>query len=56
MDLFRVKTNLRMKCKQCGHWNRIEVEKVMLNPDSPFKFFYLRTYRLILSYALNAKV
>ena len=23
-----------MKCKQCGHWNSIEVEKVMLNPDS----------------------
>lgn len=24
-----------MKCKTCGHWNRIEVEKVLLNPDSP---------------------
>jgi hypothetical protein len=24
-----------MNCKQCGHWNRIKVEKVMLNPDSP---------------------
>jgi hypothetical protein len=24
-----------MKCKGCGHWNSIEVEKVMLNPDSP---------------------
>jgi predicted nucleic-acid-binding Zn-ribbon protein len=30
-----MKTKLRMKCKQCGHWNSIEVEKVMLNPDSP---------------------
>lgn len=29
-----MKTKLRMKCKACGHWNRIEVEKVMLNPDS----------------------
>jgi ribosomal protein S27AE len=29
------KTRLRMKCKQCGHWNRIEVEKVLFNPDSP---------------------
>ena len=28
-------TKLRMKRKQWGHWNRIEVEKVMLNPDSP---------------------
>jgi len=28
-------TKLRMKCKQCGHWNSIEVEKVMLDPDSP---------------------
>ena len=25
---------LRMKCKNCGHWNRIEVEKVLLNPDN----------------------
>jgi ribosomal protein S27AE len=23
------KTKLRMKCKNCGHWNRFEVEKVM---------------------------
>ena len=30
-----MRTKLRMKCKQCGHWNSIEVEKVMLNPDSP---------------------
>jgi hypothetical protein len=30
-----MKTILRMKCKDCGHWNRIEVEKVLLNPDSP---------------------
>jgi hypothetical protein len=30
-----MRTKLRMKCKRCGHWNSIEVEKVMLNPDSP---------------------
>jgi Zn ribbon nucleic-acid-binding protein len=24
-----------MKCSKCGHWNRIEVEKVFFNPDSP---------------------
>jgi len=24
-----------MKCKACGHWNSIEVEKIMLNPESP---------------------
>lgn len=22
-----MKTNLRIKCRNCGHWNRIEVEK-----------------------------
>jgi len=26
---------LRMKCPNCGHWNRITVEKVLFNPDSP---------------------
>ena len=30
-----LKTKLRMKCKNCGNWNRIEVEKVFFNPDSP---------------------
>jgi RNase P subunit RPR2 len=29
-----MKTKLRMKCKACGHWNRIEVEKVFLEPES----------------------
>jgi hypothetical protein len=24
-----------MKCKACGNWNRIEVEKVLFEPDSP---------------------
>jgi len=23
-----------MKCRACGHWNRIEVEKVFLEPES----------------------
>lgn len=31
----QVRTRLRMKCKNCGNWNRFDVEKVMLNPDSP---------------------
>lgn len=26
-------TKLRMKCKNCGHWHSMEVEKLMLNPD-----------------------
>ena len=24
-----MKTKLRMKCKNCGHWNRFEVEKFL---------------------------
>ena len=30
-----MKTKLRMKCPKCGKWNRIEVEKVLFNPDNP---------------------
>jgi len=30
-----MRTKLGVKCKQCGHWSRIDVEKVMINPDSP---------------------
>jgi hypothetical protein len=30
-----MKTELNIKCKKCGHWNSIEVEKVLFNPDSP---------------------
>ncbi len=30
-----MKTKLKMKCKSCGHWNSVAVEKVMFNPDSP---------------------
>jgi hypothetical protein len=26
---------LRMKCPNCGYWNRFEVEKILFNPDSP---------------------
>jgi len=29
-----MKTRLRMKCKTCGSWNRIEVEKVLFEPES----------------------
>ena len=30
-----MKTKHRMKCSNCGHWNRFEAEKVMFSPDSP---------------------
>jgi hypothetical protein len=29
-----MRTKLRLKCSNCGHWNRFEVEKVMFQPDS----------------------
>ena len=29
-----MRTKLRMKCRNCGHWNRIEVEKLFLNSNS----------------------
>ena len=30
-----MKTKLKIQCEKCNHWNDIEVEKVLLNPDSP---------------------
>ena len=27
--------NLRMKCSSCGHWNRVLVNKIFVEPDSP---------------------
>ena len=27
--------NLRMKCSDCGHWNRVPVNKIFVEPDSP---------------------
>jgi hypothetical protein len=30
-----MKTHLRMKCPNYSHWNRLEVEKVFQNPESP---------------------
>jgi ribosomal protein L44E len=30
-----MKTNLRMKCSFCGHWNSILVNKVFLEQTSP---------------------
>ena len=27
--------NLRMKCSSCGHWNRVPVNKIFVEPDSP---------------------
>jgi len=29
-----VKTRLRMKCKACGYWNRIEVNKLFIEQPS----------------------
>ncbi|MGB9777989.1 MAG: hypothetical protein ACPLW8_01170 [Candidatus Bathyarchaeales archaeon] len=29
-----MKTVLKIKCKFCGAWNRIEVEKVLFEPES----------------------
>ena len=29
-----MKTRLRMKCKACGHWNRIEVNKLFIEQPS----------------------
>jgi len=29
-----MRTRLRMKCSACGCWNRIEVEKVLFEPES----------------------
>jgi phage FluMu protein Com len=26
--LIKLETHLKIKCRKCGHWNRIEVEKV----------------------------
>ena len=34
-----MKTKLRMKCKNWGNWNRIEVEKVFLNPEPKVQVF-----------------
>jgi len=30
-----MKTNLRMKCPSCGHWNRVLANKIFIEPDSP---------------------
>jgi uncharacterized Zn finger protein len=36
MALLRnMKTRLRMKCPNCGHWNRVPVSKVLVEQDSP---------------------
>ena len=29
------KTNLNTKCPNCGHWNRVPVNKVLVEQDSP---------------------
>ena len=30
-----VKKFLRMRCRVCGHWNRVPVNKVLVEQDSP---------------------
>jgi hypothetical protein len=30
-----MKTKLTMKCPNCGHWNRVPVNKVLVEQDSP---------------------
>ena len=30
-----MKTNLKMKCSGCGHWDSVPVNKVFFEPDSP---------------------
>jgi len=30
-----MKTNLRMKCSSCGHWNGVSVNKLFLEQLSP---------------------
>jgi len=34
MDIVVMKTNLRMKCSNCGHWNRVAVEKIFVEQSS----------------------
>jgi len=29
-----IRTNLRMKCSHCGHWNRIPVNKIFIEQPS----------------------
>lgn len=28
-------TKLRMKCSNCGHWNRVPVKKIFIEQNSP---------------------
>jgi uncharacterized Zn finger protein len=30
-----MKTRLRMKCEACGHWNRVPVNKIFIEQDTP---------------------
>lgn len=30
-----MKTKLRMKCPNCGHWNRVPVNKIFIEQPSP---------------------
>ena len=33
--VMNIKRVLRMKCKNCGHWNRIEVNKIFIEQPYP---------------------
>jgi len=30
-----IKRNLKMKCSNCGHWNRVPVNKIFIEQPSP---------------------
>ena len=32
-----MKTHLRMKCKACGHWNKVPVNKIFLKQPNPIE-------------------
>jgi hypothetical protein len=32
-----MKRFLRMKCRNCGHWNRIEVDKIFIEQPNPIE-------------------
>jgi len=38
----RENQSLRMKCSNCGHWNRVSVNKVFIEQNSPESEYALR--------------
>jgi hypothetical protein len=54
-----MKTRLRMKCESCGHWNRIEVNKLLAEQETgePKAKFIVPLYEpLKLSLVRSAKL